>query len=100
MTSPLHELDRRHLWHPYTQHCDAPPPVIVTRGDGAYLYDDRGRRIFDAISSWWVTLHGHAHPAIAAAIARQAGTLDGAPAACPARLTPALWVEDSPSTSC
>ena len=76
MTSPVQELDRRHLWHPYTQHFDAPAPVTVTRGDGAYLYDDRGRRIFDAISSWWVTLHGHAHPAIAAAIARQAATLE------------------------
>ena len=69
-------LDRRHVWHPYTQHFDAPPPPLVTRAAGAYLYDARGRRIFDAISSWWVTLHGHAHPAIAAAVAAQAGALE------------------------
>jgi adenosylmethionine-8-amino-7-oxononanoate aminotransferase len=69
-------LDRHYVWHPYTQHCDAPPPLFITRATGAYLYDQRGRRIFDAISSWWVTLHGHAHPAIAAAVARQASVLE------------------------
>ena len=76
MTTPVRELDRRHVWHPYTQHFDAPAPSVVTRAEGAYLYDDGGRRIFDAISSWWVTLHGHAHPVIAAAVGRQACTLE------------------------
>ncbi|HXQ28369.1 MAG TPA: adenosylmethionine--8-amino-7-oxononanoate transaminase [Gemmatimonadales bacterium] len=74
--STVLELDRRHVWHPYTQHGDAPPPLVISRGTGAYLYDETGREIFDAISSWWVTLHGHAHPAIAAAIARQAAILE------------------------
>lgn len=74
--STVLELDRRHVWHPYTQHGDAPPPLVISRGSGAYLYDETGRDIFDAISSWWVTLHGHTHPAIAAAIARQAATLE------------------------
>jgi len=72
----LAEHDRRHVWHPYTQHATAAAPVPITRAEGAYLYRDDGRPIFDAISSWWVTLHGHAHPAIAAAIARQAATLE------------------------
>jgi len=76
MTPDLLELDRRHVWHPYTQHFDAPPPPLVTRAEGAYLYDARGRRILDAISSWWVTLHGHAHPAIATAVAKQAAVLE------------------------
>ncbi len=70
------ELDQRHVWHPYTQHAEAPAPVTITRASGAYLYDNAGREIFDAISSWWVTLHGHAHPQIAAAIAHQAGVLE------------------------
>lgn len=74
--SAVAELDQRHIWHPYTQHGEAPAPLVVTRGAGAYLYDESGRPIFDAISSWWVTLHGHAHPAIAAAIARQASVLE------------------------
>jgi len=76
MTTPVRELDLRHVWHPYTQHFHAPAPGVVTRAEGAYLYDDGGRRIFDAISSWWVTLHGHAHPVIAAAVSRQARTLE------------------------
>lgn len=69
-------LDARHVWHPYTQHATAPAPVPIARAAGAYLYDATGRAIFDAISSWWVTLHGHAEPAIAEAIARQARQLE------------------------
>ena len=48
-----------HVWHPYTQHALARAPHPISRASGAYLYDDRGNAIFDAISSWWVTLHGH-----------------------------------------
>jgi adenosylmethionine-8-amino-7-oxononanoate aminotransferase len=70
------EADRRHLWHPYTQHGAADPPIEITRADGAYLFDNGNRAIFDAISSWWVTLHGHTQPNISAAIAHQAQTLE------------------------
>jgi adenosylmethionine-8-amino-7-oxononanoate aminotransferase len=70
------DADRRHLWHPYTQHGVADPPIPIARAEGAYVFDDTGRPIFDAISSWWVTLHGHAQPEIVAAVARQAGVLD------------------------
>src|SRR5690349_8020868 len=77
MASPTwSELDRQHLWHPYTQHGTAPAPVPIARASGAYLYDTDGRAIFDAISSWWVTLHGHAHPIIAEAVAHQARQLE------------------------
>ncbi|MEZ4587119.1 MAG: adenosylmethionine--8-amino-7-oxononanoate transaminase [Gemmatimonadales bacterium] len=69
-------LDRAHVWHPYTQHATAGDPIAIARASGAYLYDPTGRPILDAISSWWVTLHGHAHPVIAEAIAEQARTLD------------------------
>jgi len=68
--------DAAHLWHPYTQHLDAPLPVHIVRAEGAWLYRADGTRLLDAISSWWVTTHGHAHPDIAAAIATQASTLD------------------------
>src|SRR6185436_5873862 len=76
-TTQLAQRDRVHLWHPYTQHRAAPSNLVIDRAAGAYLYpagDDRP--IFDAISSWWVTLHGHAHPVIAAAIAEQATRLE------------------------
>ena len=70
------EKDRRHVWHPYTQHQTAPAPIPIRRAEGAVLIDMDGREIIDAISSWWVTLHGHAQPEIAEAIARQAKTLE------------------------
>jgi adenosylmethionine-8-amino-7-oxononanoate aminotransferase len=68
--------DAAYTWHPYTQHGLGEPPIEIARASGAYLYDANGRRIFDAISSWWVTLHGHAEPSIAAAIGEQAKTLE------------------------
>ncbi|MGH7525355.1 MAG: aminotransferase class III-fold pyridoxal phosphate-dependent enzyme, partial [Gemmatimonadales bacterium] len=69
-------LDAAHVWHPYTQHATAGPAVPVASTEGAYLFDASGRRIFDAISSWWVTLHGHGHPVMAEAIASQARCLE------------------------
>ena len=70
----MHNL---HLWHPFTRDSD-PAPLPIRRGDGVYLELQDGRKILDAISSWWVNLHGHAHPAIAAAVAAQAGRLEHA----------------------
>jgi adenosylmethionine-8-amino-7-oxononanoate aminotransferase len=64
------------IWHPFTQHGLGEPIPLVTHAEGAALLTADGRRIVDAISSWWVTTHGHAHPRIAAAIAEQAGRLD------------------------
>jgi adenosylmethionine-8-amino-7-oxononanoate aminotransferase len=72
----LNAADERFVWHPYTQHGLPDPPLAIASAEGAYLVDHSGRRIFDAISSWWVTLHGHAQPEIAAAIAEQARTLE------------------------
>ena len=69
------ELDRRHVWHPYTQMATAPPPIPVARAQGAYLYTPDGRAILDAISSWWVNVHGHNHPRLNRALAAQADRL-------------------------
>jgi len=74
-TTPWTELDRRHVWHPYTQMQSAPPPLPVVRAEGVYLYLADGRRLLDAVSSWWVNLHGHNHPRLNRALARQAETL-------------------------
>jgi len=52
------------------------PPIQVVRGQGAYLYKADGTPILDAISSWWVNLHGHSHPVINAAIIDQLGRLE------------------------
>ena len=64
------------LWHPYTQMLNQPPPLEVVRGAGVYLYTADGRRYLDGVSSWWVNIHGHAHPKLNAALARQAETLE------------------------
>ena len=64
------------IWHPFTQHGLGEPIPLIARAEGAVLWTLDGRRIIDAISSWWVTTHGHRHPRIMAAIAEQAERLD------------------------
>jgi adenosylmethionine---8-amino-7-oxononanoate aminotransferase len=68
-----------HLWLPFTQMrgFDAEARTFV-RGHGTTLIDARGRRLYDAVSSIWTTIHGHCHPRIVEAIARQAAVLDHA----------------------
>jgi len=64
------------IWHPFTQHGLNEPIPLVERAEGAALYLRDGRRVIDAVSSWWVTTHGHNHPRIIAAIRDQAERLD------------------------
>jgi adenosylmethionine---8-amino-7-oxononanoate aminotransferase len=64
------------IWHPFTQHALQSEMTKITRGEGAYLYSDDGRRIIDAIASWWVVTHGHCHPPIVRAIQQQAERLN------------------------
>lgn len=64
------------IWHPFTQMKTAQAPIEITRGKGAYLLTRDGTSYLDAISSWWVNLHGHAHPYIAKKIADQASELE------------------------
>ncbi|GAO43643.1 adenosylmethionine--8-amino-7-oxononanoate transaminase [Flavihumibacter petaseus] len=68
--------DKNLIWHPYTQEKTAPPPLFIEKAAGAWLYGADGRGYLDAISSWWVTLHGHAHPYIAERLAAQARKLE------------------------
>ena len=68
--------DRRHVWHPYTQHGTEAEPTVIARAKGASLFDAEGREILDLISSWWTCTHGHSHPKINAALARQAEELE------------------------
>jgi adenosylmethionine---8-amino-7-oxononanoate aminotransferase len=64
------------VWHPFTQHGVQPEAIPIARAEGAWLETVDGRRIFDAISSWWVVTHGHRHPHIVQAIRDQADRLD------------------------
>jgi adenosylmethionine-8-amino-7-oxononanoate aminotransferase len=69
---------RTAVWHPCTQmkQHETTPLVPISRGHASWLYDFDGRRYLDAISSWWVNLFGHAHPAINAALVEQLGQLE------------------------
>ena len=70
MTSPLH------IWHPFTNSALDPAPIEIERAEGVWLYAKDGRKIIDAVSSWWVNIHGHANPRIAEAIAKQARKME------------------------
>jgi adenosylmethionine-8-amino-7-oxononanoate aminotransferase len=72
----LSERDKEVIWHPYTQHQLSDPPIPIVRGEAALLFDDTNKAYIDAISSWWVNIHGHAHPYIADKIYRQASQLE------------------------
>jgi len=70
MSSPLR------IWHPFTNAALDPAPIEIERAEGVWLHARDGRKIIDAVSSWWVNLHGHANPRIAAAIAEQARKME------------------------
>lgn len=76
MINSLAERDRQMIWHPYTQHKGWLPPIPITKGKNTWLFDDQGKGYIDAISSWWVNIHGHAHPHIAESLYRQALRLE------------------------
>jgi adenosylmethionine-8-amino-7-oxononanoate aminotransferase len=71
--------DLAHLWHPCSQmkdHEREMPLIPIASGAGAWLTGQDGKRYLDAISSWWVNLHGHAHPKINAALRAQLDRLE------------------------
>jgi len=70
-------LDKKYLWHPFTpmrQWLES-EPLVIERGRGVYLYDSRGRRYIDGVSSLWCNVHGHGHEHINAAIKKQLGKI-------------------------
>ncbi|GAB3831458.1 adenosylmethionine--8-amino-7-oxononanoate transaminase [Pontibacter rugosus] len=72
----LAERDHNVIWHPYTQMKTAALPVPIVRGEGALLFSEDGTSYIDAVASWWVNLHGHAHPYIAQKVTEQLNTLE------------------------
>lgn len=72
----LQERDKAVIWHPFTPFINSPAPIPIVRGNGALLEAEDGQVYIDAVSSWWVNLHGHAHPYIAEKIYEQAKTLE------------------------
>jgi adenosylmethionine-8-amino-7-oxononanoate aminotransferase len=72
----LTEKDSQYLWHPYTQHKTSQTPIVISRGEGALLWDENGKEYIDAIASWWVNPFGHSNKIIADAIYKQLTTLE------------------------
>ncbi len=72
------EIDRRHIWHPFTQMKDYEnqDPLIIVEGKGPKLKTIDGTWLYDTISSWWTNIYGHRHPALNQAIIEQLSLLD------------------------
>jgi adenosylmethionine-8-amino-7-oxononanoate aminotransferase len=76
MKQSISERDAKVIWHPYTQHQNFGLTIPIIKGEGALLFDESGNSYIDAVSSWWVTIHGHANPYIAEKIYQQAQVLE------------------------
>lgn len=76
MAQSLSDRDKQVIWHPYTQQKYAPHPIPIVKGKDTLLFDDEGNAYIDAISSWWVTIHGHANEYIASRLYQQALLLE------------------------
>lgn len=72
----LLEKDKNYIWHPFTPLEVEEDPIVIESAQGVYLYTADGKKIIDAVSSWWVNLHGHSNPIIAKAISEQARKLE------------------------
>lgn len=66
--------DEKNIWHPFTHLKYAETPINIVRSEGSYYFDENGNKYMDAISSWWVNLHGHSHPYIAEKVFEQLKT--------------------------
>ncbi|MGN6351859.1 MAG: adenosylmethionine--8-amino-7-oxononanoate transaminase [Parafilimonas sp.] len=72
----LIERDRKYIWHPFTPQKNMSMPVAIAKGKDSYLIDENNNAYIDAISSWWVNIHGHANEYIAQKIYEQALQLE------------------------
>lgn len=70
------QKDKKHVWHPFTQHQSAKDHLEIVKAEGVNLYDASGKKYIDANSSWWVNTHGHGHPHIGKAISEQFSKID------------------------
>lgn len=70
------ETDKKHVWHPFTQHQTAENPLHIVKSKGIYLIDEKGDKYIDCNSSWWVNIHGHNYPPLMKAIKKQIKKID------------------------
>ncbi len=72
----LSERDKKHLWHPLTQHKLHPEMLGIIRAKGCILYDEDGREYIDGISSWYTCMYGHCNDYILSHVKKQMSELD------------------------
>ncbi|UCE93022.1 MAG: adenosylmethionine--8-amino-7-oxononanoate transaminase [Flavobacteriaceae bacterium] len=72
----LRDRDRKHLWHPLTQHKLHPEHLPVVKANGVWLHDEEGNKYIDGISSWYTCMYGHSNPAIISRVKEQLDILD------------------------
>lgn len=77
-TSHLQELDRRYIWHPFTQmsEWESDDPLVIERGEGSWLIDTDGNRYLDGVASMWTTVHGHCRKELNEALKAQVERLE------------------------
>src|SRR5690606_4838059 len=76
MKPTLQQRDLQSVWHPFTPMKLYAHSIPIVKGEGIYLFDESGKKYIDAIASWWVNIHGHAHPYIAQKVFEQLQTLE------------------------
>jgi len=76
MKDSLIKRDREVVWHPFTQVQTEAPPIPIIKAKDSLMYDVHGKTYIDCNSSWWVNVHGHGHPKIAAALSEQFQAVD------------------------
>lgn len=72
----LEERDKKHIWHPLTQHKTSKPSLGIVKAEGCLLWDEEGNQYIDGIASWYTAMYGHCHPYITAKVAAQMLRLD------------------------
>jgi adenosylmethionine-8-amino-7-oxononanoate aminotransferase len=72
----LTERDKKHLWHPLTQHKLHPDMLGIVKAKGAVIYDEQGREYIDAIASWYTSMYGHCNEYILEKVQLQMAVLD------------------------
>ncbi|NAY91953.1 adenosylmethionine--8-amino-7-oxononanoate transaminase [Muricauda sp. JGD-17] len=72
----LTERDKKHVWHPLTQHKTHPNMLALSKAEGVMLFDEKGNEYIDGIASWYTCMYGHCNPYILKKVSAQMQQLD------------------------
>ena len=72
----LKQRDKKHLWHPLTQHKLHPETIAIIKANGCVLTDENGKEYIDGIASWYTCMYGHCNDYITNRVSKQMQQLD------------------------